>query len=69
MLPTLRTTLGLKGPRPVVGNLDGHERVSVVGALHLVTGRLTTRLVERSHAHGPWRCPDSATCKPRLPGT
>ncbi len=69
MIPTLRTTLGLKGQRPVVGNLDGHERVYVFGALNLVTGRLTTRLVERSHAHGPRRCPDSTTCKPRLPGT
>jgi DDE superfamily endonuclease len=54
MVPTLRTTLGLKGQRLVVGNLDGHERVYVFGALNLVTGRLTTRLVEHSHAHGPW---------------
>jgi DDE superfamily endonuclease len=51
MIPTLRTTLGRKGHRPVVGNLDGHALVYVFGALNLVTGRLTTRLVERGHAH------------------
>lgn len=53
MIPTLRTTLGLTGPRPVVGHLDGQERVSVFGALTLVTGRLPTRLGARRHAHGP----------------
>jgi hypothetical protein len=47
MIPLLRTTLGLKGHRPVVGNLDGHDLVDIFGALNLVTGRLTTRLVER----------------------
>ena len=47
MIPLLRTTLGLKGRRPVVGNLDGHAWVYLCGALNLVTGRLTTRLVER----------------------
>ena len=50
MIPTLRTTLGLTGHRPVVGNLDGHDLVSVFGALNLVTGHLTTGLVERSRA-------------------
>jgi hypothetical protein len=53
MIPTLRTTLGLTGPRPVVGHLDGPERGSVFGALTRVTGRVTTRLVARRHAHGP----------------
>jgi len=48
MIPTVRTTLGLKGHRPVVGNLDGHDLVYVFGALNLVTGQLTTRIV----AHG-----------------
>ena len=47
MIPTLRTTLGVKGHRPLVGNLDGHDAVYVFGALNLVTGQLTTRLVER----------------------
>jgi transposase len=47
LIPTLRTTLGIKGHRPVVGNLDCHEYVYLFGALNLVSGRLTTRLVER----------------------
>jgi hypothetical protein len=50
MIPLLRTTLGRKGHRPVVGNLDGHDRVSRFGALNLVTGQLTTRLVETPRA-------------------
>jgi hypothetical protein len=50
MIPTLRTTLGLKGHRPIVGNLDGHYWVYVFGALNLVTGQLTTHIVERSWA-------------------
>ncbi len=50
MIPTLRTTLGLKGHRPIVGHLDCHDLVYVFGALNLVTGRLTTRLVERRRA-------------------
>ena len=49
MVPTLRTTLGVKGYRPVVGNLDCHDGLYVFGALKLVTGRLTTRIVERPH--------------------
>jgi transposase len=47
MIPTLRTTLGVKGHRPLVGNLDCHDVLYVFGALNLVTGRLTTCLVER----------------------
>jgi transposase len=47
MIPTLRTTLSVKGHRPLVGNLDCHDVLYVFGALNLVTGRLTTRLVER----------------------
>jgi transposase len=50
MIPLLRTTLGLKGHRPVVGNLDCHDLVYLFGALNLVTGQLTTRLVERLRA-------------------
>jgi transposase len=52
MIPTLRTTLGLKGHRPIVGNLDCHDLVYAFGALNLITGQLTTRLVERSRASG-----------------
>jgi hypothetical protein len=53
MSPTLRTALGLKGHRPVVGHLDGQDLVDVFGALQRITGRLTTRMVERGHAPGP----------------
>jgi hypothetical protein len=53
MIPTRRTTLGLTGHRPLVGNLDGHDLVSIFGALNLVTGHLTTRIVERGRAHTP----------------
>jgi hypothetical protein len=50
MIPLLRTTLGLKGHRPVVGHQDCHDLVSLFGALTLVTGQLTTRLVEKRRA-------------------
>lgn len=50
MIPTLRTTLGLKGHRPVVGNLDSHDLVYLFGALNLLTGQLTTRLIEKPRA-------------------
>jgi transposase len=55
MIPTLRTTLGVKGQRPMVGNLDCHDVLYVFGALNLVTGRLTTRLVERPRKSKPTR--------------
>ena len=47
LIPTLRTTLGVKGHRPLVGNLDCHDVLYIFGALNLVTGQLTTRMVER----------------------
>jgi transposase len=50
MIPLLRTTLGLKGHRPVVGNLDDRDWVYLFGGLTLVTGQLTTRLSERPRA-------------------
>jgi transposase len=58
MVPLLRTTLGLKGHRPVVGHLDCHDLVYLFGALNLVTGQLTTRLVEkvRARAQSKQRC-------------
>jgi hypothetical protein len=46
-MPTLRPTLGVKGHRPLVGHLDGHDVLYVFGALNLVPGRWTTRMVER----------------------
>jgi hypothetical protein len=50
MSPTLRATLGFKGHRPVVGHLDRHDLVYLLGALNLVTGQLTTRLVDKPGA-------------------
>jgi hypothetical protein len=47
LIPTLRTPWGIKGHRPVVDTLDGHEYVDLFGALNLVSGHLTTRLVAR----------------------
>ncbi len=55
MRPTRRTTLGVKGHRPVVGKLEWHDVLSVCGALTLGTGRLTTRIVERPRT--PTRSP------------
>jgi transposase len=55
MIPTLRPTLGVKGHRPVVGKLDCHDVLSVFGALNLVMGRLTTRLVARPRQPKPVR--------------
>jgi transposase len=63
MIPTLRTTLGLKGHRPIVGNLDCHAVVSIFGALNLVTGQLTTRIVERPRQPAKGQ---RATPKPRF---
>jgi hypothetical protein len=50
MILTWRTALGLKGHRPVIGHLDGHDVVDVLGALHVVIGHLHTRIVERQRA-------------------
>jgi transposase len=50
MIPTLRTTLGLKGHRPIVGNWDCHDAIYIFGALNLVTGQLCTRITERQSA-------------------
>jgi hypothetical protein len=47
LIPTLRITLGVKGHRPLAGNWDGHPYLYLFGTLNLVTGHLTTRLVER----------------------
>jgi hypothetical protein len=39
IVPTWRTTLGVQGHRPVVGNLDYHDVVYIFGALNLVSGQ------------------------------
>jgi transposase len=46
LVPTLRATLGLKGHRPRVGTWDNKDQVYCFAALNLVSGRLTTRLLD-----------------------
>jgi transposase InsO family protein len=47
LVPTLRATLGGKGHRPVVGTWDNKDLVYSFAAMNVVTGQLTTRVVER----------------------
>jgi hypothetical protein len=47
LVPTLRTTLGVKGHRPLVGTWDHKNQVYCFAALNVVTGQLTTRLLEQ----------------------
>jgi DDE superfamily endonuclease len=47
LVPTLRATLGVKGHRPIVGTWDNKDQVYCVAALNVVTGQLTTRLLEQ----------------------
>jgi transposase len=44
MFPTLQTTLGVKGHRPMVGTWDCKDATYVFAAMDLADGRLTTRL-------------------------
>ncbi|MDP7060517.1 MAG: IS630 family transposase [Candidatus Marinimicrobia bacterium] len=46
MVPTLQKTLGLKGHRLIVGNDDNKDNVYMFGSLNLVSGDLTTNLLE-----------------------
>ena len=48
LVPTLHTTLGVKGHRPVVGTWDNKDLVYSFAAMNVVTGQLTTRLLESS---------------------
>ena len=47
LVPTLRTTLGVKGPRPLGGTWDNKALVYCFAAVNAVTGQLTTRLLEQ----------------------
>jgi hypothetical protein len=47
LVPTLRTTLGVKGHRPTVGIWDNKDHIYCFAALNVVTGKLTTRLLEQ----------------------
>lgn len=50
-MPTLCTTLGVKGQRLRVGTWDNKNLVYCFAALNLVTGQLTTRLLDQpSHS-------------------
>ena len=62
LVPTLRATLGVKGHRPVVGTWDNKDVVYSFAALNLVSGRLTTRLLE-SPAHATRRTGLSKTAR------
>jgi hypothetical protein len=46
LVPTLSTTLGVKGHRPVVGTWDNKDLVYSFATMNVVSGHLTTRLVE-----------------------
>jgi len=46
LVPTLHSTLGVKGHRPVVGTWDNKDLVYSFAAMNVVTEQLTTRLVE-----------------------
>jgi hypothetical protein len=51
LVPTLHATLGVKGHRPMVGTWDNKDLVYCFAALNLVTGQLTTRLLDQpSHS-------------------
>jgi hypothetical protein len=47
LVPTLYIPLGVKGHRPTVGTWDNKNHVYSLAALNLVTGQLTTRLLEQ----------------------
>jgi transposase len=47
LVPTLRAMLGVKGYRSTVGPWDNKDQVYCVAALNVVTGQLTTRLLEQ----------------------
>ena len=46
LVPTLRATLGVKGHRPMVGTWNNKNLVYSFAAMNLVTGQLTTRLLD-----------------------
>ena len=60
LVPTLRAPLGVKGHRPTVGTWDNKDQVYSFAALNLVSGRLTTRLLEQP-AHSQARTGQSKT--------
>ena len=58
LVSTLGTTLGVQGQRPLVGTGDNKDLVDCFAALNLVTGQLTTRLLDQpSHSKAKGRVP------------
>ena len=49
-MPTLQTTLGVKGHRPVVGTRDCKDVLYVFGVLNLISGALHTNTLESLQA-------------------
>ncbi|HSF28878.1 MAG TPA: hypothetical protein VLK82_00175, partial [Candidatus Tectomicrobia bacterium] len=47
LVPTLHATRGVQGYRPMGGTWDNKEQVYCFAALNLVTGQLTTRLLDQ----------------------
>jgi transposase len=47
LTPTLRTTRGVKGHRPIVGTWDNKDLVYCYAAVNVVSGKLTTRFLEQ----------------------
>jgi transposase len=50
MVPTLQTTLGVKGHRPIVGTRDCKDVLYVFGVLNLISGALHTNTLESLQA-------------------
>jgi transposase len=50
MVPTLQTTLGVKGHRPRVGTRDNKDVLYVFGVLNLISGALHTNTLESLQA-------------------
>jgi DDE superfamily endonuclease len=50
MVPTLQTTLGVKGHRPLVGTRDCKDVLYVFGVLNLISGALHTTTLESLQA-------------------
>jgi transposase len=66
LVPTLRATLGVKGYGPTVGTWDNKDQVYCVAALNVVTGQLTTRLLE---PHAPSKAKMGQSKQQRLQAT
>jgi hypothetical protein len=47
LVPTLRTTLGVQGHRPLVGTWENKARVDCFAAVTVMTGQWTTRRLEQ----------------------